>query len=437
MSSQSTGSGRAPRVVGLQLVEFETALYSAYAGAAWPSSSESERVVALARALASSPLWKEMPDAIMVVRTEPPAGIAVMGYLDDEDFARLKALPGQLQTELPRLRYLDWQEVEEGCEVLARRLLAELGAAAISQASFVGIPRGGILVLGLLAYVMDLKPTQLLGRAWSRGEHPREPGTEVDERNGLRDPHRRSPDDLLVVVDDCALSGLRFGRFLRAETQGPVAFAHLFSHPELRAQIQEREDSVTQVVAAYDLCDHAPELLGAEYASWRARWQERTRGAAYWIGRPDRLGFPWSEPEIGVWNQATQQEDLGWRLIPPSACLRNRIEGRAGMDRLQIQPHGSATHRLAPSTYFGQIEGHTILASLRSGIAVQLDPMASAIWHVLLEEPGVDEAARALSRAYDAEPGVIEEDVREMHRQFTDAGFLEELASATESPPND
>ena len=437
MSSQSTGSSRVPRVVGLQLVELETSLQDAYAGATWPSSSESERVVALARALASSPSWKEMPDAIMVVRTEPPAGIAVMGYLDEEDFARLKVLPGQLQTELPRLRYLNWQQVEEACEVLARRLLEELGADAISRASFVGIPRGGILVLGLLAYAMDLKPTQLLRGARGRGEHPRESDAGVDERNGPRDPHRPGPDDLLVVVDDCALSGLRFGEFLRTEPRTPVAFAHLFSHPELRAQIQEREDSVARVVAAYDLTDHAPELLGAEYASWRARWQERTGGATYWIGRPDRLGFPWSEPEIGVWNQVTQREDLGWRLIPPSACLRNRIEGSSGMDRLQIQPHGSATHRLAPGTYFGQVEGRTILASLHSGSAVELDQMAAAIWQALLEEDGVDEAAVALSRTYNAEPKVIEKDVREMRRQFMDAGFLEELASTTESPRDD
>ncbi|MEJ2503067.1 MAG: hypothetical protein P8177_07065, partial [Gemmatimonadota bacterium] len=182
------------------------------------------RLLDLARGLASSPAWAAMTDAILVVRTEPPAALAVLGRFSPAEEVLVDALPGQLQTELRRFRYVPWGEVEEDCVRLARRLVDTLGREELARRRFVAIPRGGHVVLGLLAYALGLERDQL---AW-----PTEPS------------------DRVVVVDDAAYSGHRFGQFLQARPGPPVVFAHLYSHPHLRDSLVAAEDRVTAVVAA-------------------------------------------------------------------------------------------------------------------------------------------------------------------------------------------
>ena len=431
-----TGADRMPRVVGLGIDHLLELLPAVYGGSPPTFPQEAPRtepvrarqLEALARALASSPAWREMEDAVMVVRTAPPMGIAVMGHLDAEDLSRLEALPSQLESELRRIRYVGWPDVERDCERLGERLVEHLGKDAVREARFVGIPRGGVIVLGLLAYVLNLRPDQLPGQlAGTRlgGTTPLRQEMAADTDHAPPAETARS-ERALVVVDDCALSGLRFRRFLQEGTEGPVVFAHLYSHPILRSNIEKTEERVRAVLSARDLTDHARELLGPKYPAWRARWEKRTAGDAYWLGRPDRLGFPWSEPEIGVWNPVTEREEPGWRLIPPEACLRNRIEQRTHAGRVQLQPPATGPIRTTTGTYAGEFEDGSVLANLQTGRAVRLSGMAPAIWECLLAEGGTAQATEALARTYDADRQVIDRDTRRMYREFVEAGFLME-----------
>ena len=437
-----TGADRMPQVVGLDVDHLLELLPDVYTGEPHFSPQGTPRtepvqagqLQALARALASSPAWAQMEEAVMVVRTAPPMGIAVMGQLDAEDLSRLEGLPDQLESELRRVRYVNWQGIEEDCELLGQRLTDHLGREAIEQAQFVGIPRGGVVVLGLLAYVLDLRPDQLVG-ARTGGTTPDSQVTAAGiDRTPDSAPAGSQP--ALVVVDDCALSGLRFRRFLEEQTEGPVVFAHLYSHPTLRSKIEETEERVRAVLSACDLNDHAREILGPDYEAWRARWEERAGGDTYWLGRPDRLGFPWSEPEIGVWNPITEREEPGWRLIPPEACLRNRVEQRASANRVQFQPPATGPLRTTAGTYLGQFEDGAVLANLRTGKAVRLSGMAPAIWQCLLAEGGVTQAAEALARMYDADRQIIDQDAHRIYNEFVEAGFLED-ADTEPAPAHD
>ena len=112
------------------------------------------------------------------------------------------------------MKFIDYPESEKLCEQLADQLVEEVGRPALETAHFVGIPRGGFVVLGLLSYFLDLRPEQLIGSA----EAP----------------------PTLVLVDDVAFSGMRLRRYLPTDRSVDVAFATLASPEPLRRGIVEQ-----------------------------------------------------------------------------------------------------------------------------------------------------------------------------------------------------
>ena len=357
-----------------------------------------ERLVELARALASSPVWEKDDDAVLVVRTEPPAGLAVIGYLSEETEARLETLPAQLETLLPRFRYVSYARAEEDCELLAERLVERFGVRDLRRMSYAPIPRGGLIVLGILSYVLGLERSRLA------------------EGSGDGGP--------LVVVDDCSITGLRFGEFLRTHPDRDVVFAHLYSHPDLRASIRSREPRVVAAASARDLYDFAPEQMGAAYAGWQDRWSDRTEGRCYWLGRPEHLCFPWTEPDFTVWNPRAETEEPGWRVAPPAACLRNRIQAGEGRIEVQVQPASAGSVRLSEGTFHGALNGDEFLANLESGAVVRLGGTAGDVWRTIVRHGGPDGAAEELARSYEAEASELRNDASKLLDDLRARGFL-------------
>lgn len=125
----------------------------------------------------------------------------------------LAGLPSRLREPIRRVSY---SQVEAASKQLAAQLVDAFGQEALGRFQFQPIPRGGLIVLGMLAYVLNLSRHQL---SW---------GAETD-----------SP---LVVVDDCSYSGARLQQCLESIPIGrPVVFAHLFSHPALRSAILQQD----------------------------------------------------------------------------------------------------------------------------------------------------------------------------------------------------
>lgn len=353
----------------------------------------------LARALASSPIWKEMGEATIVVRSDP-AVLGLFGRFDDRARARLEALPWQLRTELPRLRYVGYRRVEDDCEELATRLIEALGRDAVLDSDFVAIPRGGMIVLGMLGYFLDLRPSQLAGTA---------------------SPHRPRT----VVVDDCSLSGVRFGQFLAQLPDRPIVFATLYSHPDLRNAIEAREPRVEAVVSARDLRDHAPALLGPDYPAWKERWATRSGGEGYWIGHPERVCFPWNETDVGFWNPIAERGEVGWRLVPPELCLKNRVAAAAPRaPRIQVQPRTDHPLSTAPTTLFAKLPDCTVVANYRTGEVVRLTDVAAEMWHRIVEEGDPGRVVATLLDEYEVEEDVLKRDLSALIEEMERRGFL-------------
>ena len=367
------------------------------------SDGRARRVEALARALASSPVWREMDEGILVVRTTPPAGLAFLGNFSDAEVERLRWLPAQLEDQLPFFRYVTWRQVEADVEALAERLRARWSVEEIRRMHFVGIPRGGVIVLGMLAYALDLPPECLMPEADSGRP--------------------------LVVVDDCALSGRRFWQFLRARASraDEVVFAHLYSAPDLRQAVEEREARVVAALAARDLHDLSREIHGDDIADWRARWKELDGEEVYLVGRFEHIAFPWSEPDLAVWDPALEQPTAGWRLVPPEACLKNRGSGYSGSARLEIQATETGALRLAPGVYHGEIGDQTLVADIDSGQVVALKAVAQDMWREFLECGTAESALQRLQDAYQVPGEALRRDAIQFLQKLHSRGILADM----------
>jgi hypothetical protein len=116
----------------------------------------------------------------------------------------------------------------------------------------------------------------------------------------------------VIVVDDCALSGARFHHFLRTVRANRIVFAPLYSPPELRAAILQREPRVVCCLSARNLAGHRLTAQPRETDTW------------YWSGHVEPLCFPWNEPDRTFWNPAAKRWELAWRIVPPELCPKNR-----------------------------------------------------------------------------------------------------------------
>jgi len=360
------------------------------------------RLQALADALSASPLWAEMPRATLVVRSAPDPLLGVVGYFDAVDTTRLEALRWQLEHLLPRLRYVSYAQAEEGCERLAARLVQRFGRDELRGFRFVAIPRGGFIVLGMLAYILGLERSQL------------EPSQDAG-----------AP---LVVVDDCALSGVRFGEFLGRLDSSRVVFAHLYSSPELREAIEVRESGRVTCLNAHDLHDHAQERLGEQHLAWQRRWLERMDDQGYWVGESEHVCFAWNEPDFGFWNPVTEREENGWRFVPPALCLKNRPASGAHSVSVQFQPQGKGPLGPSSSVLFGEFEGQLALGNLKTSESFVLEGAGADMWRVIVEYGNLEEAADALSKIYEVDGATLRAELREFVEDLLSQSLLENRA---------
>ncbi|MEM7482285.1 MAG: hypothetical protein AAF481_14000 [Acidobacteriota bacterium] len=271
------------------------------------------------------------------------------------DRARLRPLAAALGEAHASLRYVDYRQAERDCEVLAAKLRAELPRDFLASARFEAVPRGGLIVLGMLAYSLELTPEQL---------------SPAGDREASR-----------VLIDDCALTGGRLGQAMRGlEGAGEVVMATLYSHPDLRRAVERRESRVRACLAARDL----EEWPRSKSDGWSERWRERLGDTRYWIGSPEWIAFAWSEPDRPFWNPVSETVEDGWRFLPPHLCLKNRclLGGSASV----------SAWRLAEGVVFGEFDGILWLCELASGEVLSLGGVALEMFRHLLCE-GLNGAA--------------------------------------------
>ena len=331
----------------------------------------------------------------VVVRLAPSPALAVVGFPDEEAINRLNQLDARLQSLLHRVCYVTYDQAERDCQTLARRLSQRIGEEAIEVASFVGIPRGGLVVAGMLGYTLDLDHAQL-------------------ERPG-------SSDGPLVVVDDCALTGSRVRRFLGQRSEREMIVALLYAHPDLRVAIKNKHPYVSDCISARDLHDYGPEEFGDDYEAWRGHWRERHPDERYWIGQTEHLCFPWSETDTARWNADTEEVEPGLSIVPPAYRLDGGSKGEANVTSLssvQVQPSLTGPIRPPSVVFFGTVGEHTIVAHPNANVCIELSGTAAAMWHALVEHGTIDDAMGALRQAYSVDETTLRADLVDFARQL-------------------
>lgn len=366
----------------------------------WTDSSGS-RIAGLARAIAASDGWARHEPVTLVVRGGSEPLIAAVGRFDAAAESRLTSASQQLVTTLQRVVLLDHGAAETAASRLADELAAHYGRDALRSFRYAAVPRGGLLVLGMLAYVLDLPSGRLTTTSSSMPD------------DGAR----------LVLVDDIAISGLRLSQTLTGLPERRTTIATLHAHPDLRATFTAMHPRVDAFVSANDLHDHAPAALADGYAGWLERWRGRAEPGTAWIGQPDHVVYPWNEPDLGVWNDVAGREEPGWSVVPPERCLKRRA--RASVP-VQVMPAAAGPLRPHPDVVTAEAEGGVVVGHLGSGASFFLDDSAADIWRALVVTGDRASAAAAVGRLYDAEPTDLLADVDSFTADLLGAGLLVE-----------
>ena len=349
---------------------------------------DATRVRLLAEALATSPPWVTLGERLaLAVRTEPEPLIGLLGPTLPEDLGVLDALTWQVSGALERLHPVPWEEAVELVTLLAARLRAGW-SDLLDTAAFVAIPRGGTLVGALLSYALD-RPELLLPR----------------------------PADVVVVIDDCILSGSRLRQWLRHHDARRIIVAHLHSHPGARAAI-EQDERVIGCVAAADL---AAWPTGSGEVEFRARWQERSPDD-FWAGLTDHVVYPWNEPDLVYWDDVVGAVQPGWHVAPPSWCFKNRDPGASSPPYWCRPPDGPV--RPEPAVLWCPVEEGLALADAESQRAVLLRGVAGELWEALMRTGDPDTAAEAVASSYEVELHRVRDDLEGLIARLRSGGFL-------------
>ncbi len=320
------------------------------------------------------------------------------------DIQHLNQVAGFLKRAGTRLRYVDYHQAESDVLGLAVKLRQMLGEETLRSASFVAIPRGGLVVLGMLSYALDLQREQLDGR--------------------------NSEAALVILVDDCSLSGMRLRQKLdRLEPPRRVVVAHLYSAPELRRAVEEAEPQVDFCVAAQDLEDRSRSLYPdpEEHAAWQRIWLDRLGSDRYWLGLPELVAFAWSEPDRPFWNSATERIEDGWRFVPPHRCLKSRARLVRHLPEVANSGVCEPVWRSAAELVWGEFDGVLWLCHTGSQQVYSLDPSASLAWKALVTGADLAGAAKALTTRFEVDAGAARSDVEALVAALVGAGLLERV----------
>jgi hypothetical protein len=350
-------------------------------------------LIALSQTLAASPPAHTFRDVVLSARERPEPILVFEGSVDEPGRARLAELAGLLNGAGSRLRLVDWPTVERQCIVLARRLVDRLGRPNLDDCWLLATPRGGLIVAGLLAYALSVSRERIIIA-------------------GPSDP--RADEGLVIIVDDCMISGLRLRETLGSTEASSIVVASLYSHPELRTAVEREEPRVVACVAAANLHDHADQLLGEDGPAWRARWQARVP-QSYHTALLDPVVFPWSEPDMRLWNPVTAQVEAHWWLAPPASCLHHRVQ-RAALP-LQVADDQPGINRLALTVVPVSRPGRMVLVNAADGRSVTLRGMADELWHAWIRADDTEAAAAEVARSYDVP---VERVLADLHRLLSD-----------------
>ena len=392
---------------------------------------------ALCMTIQANAAWKRMEGLRLVARPAPSPLLAVFAPDVPGHTGQLITLRETLEEILPRHTFVEYGDAEAAALGLADILIARFGNKEIHSWNFAAMPRGGIVVMGLLAYILDLKPDQIFIA-----------GTRNIPKN----------DRTICIVDDCALSGIRFRETLRAmhrsdagnappeplQAGGGIVFCPFFAPTDLCRSIEDNEPAVQACITAHPLEDLAPARFVNRYPEWYAE-RSRMFTDAYWIGIPEYVSFAWHEPDSRAWNQETGEIEDGWYLAPANRCLSNRLRIRRaelnGVEELETLSKttpdlihgGNGSIRAAdgvvwcPSDQGLQLARITPRSEGRPGAVdyFELSGSAVSMWYGIIRHGNVDGCVDEILSQYQGDRETVCHDVENLLTELSEFGLLE------------
>ncbi|GGX80259.1 hypothetical protein GCM10007160_04700 [Litchfieldella qijiaojingensis] len=372
---------------------------------------------ALGGGICANHLWDEMEGVVLVARAQPVSMLAAFGNFTPTQRSLLRGLALQINEVASKHHFIDYSTAEIAAERLAKELVRRFGVEELSRFQYTAIPRGGLIVLGMLSYLLDLSPEQIV--------IPEKATSAVN-------------DEVLVVVDDCALSGVRFQQFLKKVDSAQVIFCPLFAAPELCRAIERAEPRVQACINAKDLQDIAPSRYGEAYAQWLTAHREIRGGHGYWDGITEPLTFSWCEPETRYWNHENKRFEAGWNVRPPGLCLKRRaVTANVECERREagshnaviLQTDGPGPLMVAERVLWTEMDSAIAVArmpesALQSSPCFRLEGTAAEMWRCVLEQGTLESAESALLEFYEVDPATLRKDLAAFVSDLVDNGIL-------------
>jgi len=389
-------------------------------------TQESQPKVALeclGQTIVANELWQSLRCADLVGRIEPRPILAAFGTFSEHDRFSLENLAIHIQDAFRYLRYVDYRSVEAAVVRLAGTLTERFGADTVRRFSYTAIPRGGLIVLGMLAYVLGIPRGRIISGKW------------------------KEPEEALVVLDDCALSGVRFQEFLRQavatrqpDNQGegqssagrpsascPVVFCPLFAPRELCSAIETQEASVVACCSGEELEDLATQRFGEHYAEWYEFRKSRMGQRGYWVGFPELIAFPWGAPELNYWNSTTGRFEADWNVLP----IGLRKKGWREREPASIvQRAGPGPLQAAADVLWTDIDGDVAIARMPLAEegptgCFRLDGPAATMWRALVRHGTLEAAEMAVTDHYAVDSAIARTDLNTFVASLERQGYLQ------------
>lgn len=372
---------------------------------------------ALCAGLEANELWNEFDDVRLVARARPTLLLAAFGHFTTRQRILLENLSAELNDVIHGHRYVGYAEAEEAASALATTLKSRFGHDGLDSFRFTAIPRGGWIVLGMLSYCLGLRPDQV-----------GVPGDPLDDGKS----------QTWVIVDDCALSGLRFRQFLTSRDLDSVIFCPLYAPAGLCEAIQRAEPGVEACLNAVDLHDVAPQRFGETYPQWLEKRKERVGKSAYWLGIPEYVAFAWCEPQAKFWDADIGCYRASWNLLPPSLSLKRSKEAEDLRSRASPEAPGRSA-LLATTGAAVQVSPRALWCEFGSALAVaefpadpnataacfRLDDIAGDMWRALLQNDSVEIALSRLHERYSVPDAELRRDLLAFVSELERHGLLQ------------
>lgn len=290
------------------------------------------------------------------------------------------------------MRLVGYYDAERLARRLAHKLIDEIEPATDSWL-FVPLPRGGLIVLGMLAYILDL-PSSRIGSL------------------------RGADAQCVVLVDDCSLSGARLSEALECLSAERVVFAHLLSSPALRAAIVAQEPRVELCLAAEDLEDR-PIATDGRSRHPAAKIHERLPFRRYRLGSAEPFAFSWSEPDQLLWNERRQRLEEDWHWAPPHLCL-----GARAALKLPLFDEPQGFYVVPQGVMWRVDDDEVVLWASGDDQVYRLRGVAGDMWRAVAASGDIAPALEFIVSRYDVDPSSAEADLRSFVAEMLAKGLL-------------